>query len=78
MNSVKAAQSGAGDGVLGEFWIDQKNTAKAIRTAVVAGSDTAATALGHLCYFLLNHPKYLELLRREVNEVFPDGQEPSD
>lgn len=43
--------------------------------AVIAGSDTAATTLSHLWYFLLTQPKCLAALRQEVNEAFPHGME---
>ncbi|KAJ3551196.1 hypothetical protein NM688_g4850 [Phlebia brevispora] len=47
-------------------------------TAVVAGSDTAATALAHLCYFLVKHPECYQKLRKEINEYFPSGGEVFD
>lgn len=40
-------------------------------TAIIGGSDTASTALSHLCYFLLGHPHCMARLRAEVNEFFP-------
>jgi len=39
--------------------------------ALVAGSDTSATALSHTFYFLLRHPRCMERLRAEVVEAFP-------
>ncbi|KAI0093392.1 high nitrogen upregulated cytochrome P450 monooxygenase 1 [Irpex rosettiformis] len=42
-------------------------------TAIVAGSDTVATVLSHLWYFLVSHPTYFDRLRKEVDEVFPPG-----
>nr|BAL05112.1 cytochrome P450 [Phanerodontia chrysosporium] len=39
--------------------------------AIVAGSDTAATALTHLCYYLLTHPDSLKKLRQEIEEAYP-------
>ncbi|KAI0344596.1 high nitrogen upregulated cytochrome P450 monooxygenase 1 [Trametopsis cervina] len=44
--------------------------------AVIAGSDTAATALSHLWYFLLTQPKYLTRLRDEVDKAYPHGADP--
>lgn len=35
-------------------------------TAVIAGSDTTATALSQLWYFLVKNPHYYETLRQEV------------
>ena len=43
--------------------------------AIIAGGDTTATTLSHIFYFLLRHPTYLERLRREVDEVFPQGED---
>ena len=47
-------------------------------TAVLAGSDTAATALAHLCYFLTTRPECHKKLRKEINEYFPNSEEPFD
>jgi len=46
--------------------------------AVVAGSDTTATTLTALWYFLLQHPAKLDRLRNEVDLCFPPGGEPVD
>ncbi|KAF7789587.1 hypothetical protein EIP86_000533 [Pleurotus ostreatoroseus] len=56
------AASGAGDGLL----------------AIIAGSDTAATALTHIWYFLLRNPNCLFQLRKEIDETFPVGHETFD
>ena len=48
-------------------------------TAVVAGSDTTATALSSIFYFLLSHPACLSRLRAEIDKAFPPGvKEPTD
>ena len=46
--------------------------------AVIAGSDTTATVLTALFYYLLRHPAAYVRLREEVDATFPDGQEPLD
>ncbi|KAJ3554506.1 hypothetical protein NM688_g3073 [Phlebia brevispora] len=43
--------------------------------AIIAGSDTAATTLAHLWYFLLTNPLCFKLLRKEVDETFPHGED---
>ena len=43
--------------------------------AIIAGGDTTAITLSHLFYFFLRYPTYLERLRREVDEVFPQGED---
>ena len=45
--------------------------------AIVAGSDTVATALNHTLYFLLRHPQCMERLREEVISHFPGMTDPS-
>ena len=40
-----------------------------------AGSDTAATTLAHLWYFLLSNPRCFEQLRKEVDQTFPQGED---
>lgn len=55
-----------------------KHLAADAGTAVIAGSDTTATAASHLWYFLLRHPRCWEILAQEVETVFPDGEEPFD
>lgn len=47
--------------------------------AVVAGSDTTATTLTALWYFLLRHPKALARLEEEVDGAcFPDPRGEGD
>lgn len=38
---------------------------------MIAGSDTTSSSLTHILLLLVNHPEKLELLRKEVFEVFP-------
>ncbi|TFY51901.1 hypothetical protein EVJ58_g10318 [Rhodofomes roseus] len=48
-------------------------------TAIVAGSDTTATALSNIIYFLLLHPVCFSRLRDEIDEAFSPGtKEPTD
>lgn len=44
--------------------------------AIVAGSDTTSTTLSGVFFNLLTHPEYYERLRREVDDVFPPGEDP--
>ncbi|EAU87646.2 cytochrome P450 67 [Coprinopsis cinerea okayama7 len=44
--------------------------------AIVAGSDTIATALSNTFYFLLAHPEWLERVRNEVDSLCEDLQLP--
>ena len=46
--------------------------------AIVAGSDTSATALSHIIYFLLRHPNVQKRLYTEIETVFPDGSDTAD
>lgn len=46
--------------------------------AVIAGSDTTATTLTGLWYYLLGDPERFERLRNEVDTYFPPGEEPLD
>lgn len=39
--------------------------------AIIAGSDTSATALSNTFYFLLRHPRCMERLREEVESQYP-------
>ena len=36
--------------------------------AIVAGSDTSATVLSHIIYYLICNPEYQERLRHELDE----------
>ncbi|PSR81867.1 hypothetical protein PHLCEN_2v6239 [Hermanssonia centrifuga] len=44
--------------------------------AIIAGSDTSATTLSHLWYYLLSNSACFNQLRSEVDEVFPLGEDP--
>jgi len=44
--------------------------------AVVAGSDTTATAFTAMWYYLLLNPSKFERLRNEIDTYFPPGEEP--
>lgn len=46
--------------------------------AIIAGSDTSATALSHLFYFLLRSPECMERLQNEVDATFPDPDQLDD
>jgi len=46
--------------------------------AVIAGSDTTATTLTALLYYLLLEPAKFDRLRSEVDAYFPAGEEPLD
>jgi len=46
--------------------------------AIVAGSDTTATALANVCYFICRYPEYLVRLQAEIDQAFPEFQEPFD
>ena len=39
--------------------------------AIIAGSDTAATALSHALYFLVRQPLCMERLRKEIESEYP-------
>ncbi|KAI0093115.1 cytochrome P450 [Irpex rosettiformis] len=47
-------------------------------TAVIAGSDTVATALSHFWYLMMRYPKCCERLCEEVDRTFPHGELPYD
>lgn len=42
--------------------------------AIIAGSDTAATVLSGLFYYLLAQPKDYKRLQEEIDASFPPGQ----
>ena len=44
--------------------------------AIVAGSDTTATAVSHVLYFLARHPECMERLRKEVEDEYPGSTDP--
>ncbi|KAG6836962.1 hypothetical protein H0H93_000354 [Arthromyces matolae] len=44
--------------------------------AMIAGSDTTATALSNLFYFLLSYPRCLKRLREEIDRVYPSDESP--
>lgn len=44
--------------------------------AIIAGSDTTATMLSHLFYFMLRHPQCAERLRKELAATFPHDEDP--
>lgn len=41
--------------------------------AIIAGSDTSATALSHVFYFMLRNPDCMKRLQKEIDETFPDA-----
>lgn len=45
---------------------------------VIAGSDTTATALATLIYFLTRHPQQLHRLEDEIRGAFDDGSQMTD
>ncbi|KAI0313023.1 cytochrome P450, partial [Amylostereum chailletii] len=46
--------------------------------AIVAGSDTTATALSVLLFYLLRHREAYKRLQDEVDAAFPNGEEPTN
>ena len=46
--------------------------------SIIAGSDTSATALSHIFYFLFRRPECLQRLYAEVDEAFPQGEDTMD
>lgn len=46
--------------------------------AIIAGSDTTATMLSHLFYFMLRHPQCAEQLQKELVATFPHDEDPID
>ena len=46
--------------------------------AVVAGSDTTATAVSVLVYYLLHDSMAFNRLRAEIDQYFPPGDEPDN
>lgn len=49
------------------------------KVIVVAGSDTTATTLSGVFYYLMRYPEVMKRLRKELDEAFPPGEgEPFD
>ncbi|TCD67925.1 hypothetical protein EIP91_011789 [Steccherinum ochraceum] len=46
--------------------------------SVIAGSDTSATAMSHLFYFLLRNPACMERLQKEIDVTFHEDHELED
>ncbi|RDB27055.1 hypothetical protein Hypma_005050 [Hypsizygus marmoreus] len=46
--------------------------------AMIAGSDTTATGLCNLFYFLLSHPECYKRLKAEIDNVYPQGENALD
>jgi cytochrome P450 len=46
--------------------------------AVIAGSDTTATSLTAILYYLLLEPAKFDRLRSEIDAYFAPGEEPLD
>ncbi|KAJ7894467.1 cytochrome P450 [Mycena olivaceomarginata] len=46
--------------------------------AVVAASDTTASTLSSLVWFLLSHPEYYRRVQQELDSVIVDGDDPFD
>ncbi|KAK7037631.1 hypothetical protein VNI00_010847 [Paramarasmius palmivorus] len=46
--------------------------------AIVAGSDTTASAMSSLFWFLLSNPEWYKRLQKEVDEVYPEGDDALD
>ena len=48
------------------------------RLAIIAGSNTTSSVLTALLYYLLRNPATYERLQKEVDDAFPNGEEPLD
>ena len=46
--------------------------------AIIAGSDTSATALSHIFWFLIKNPDVKKRLQAEIDSTFPDGEDTAD
>ena len=46
--------------------------------AIIAGSDTTATALAATLFYILRHPTAYQRLKEEVAANFAEGEEPTD
>jgi cytochrome P450 len=47
-------------------------------TAIIAGSDSTASAIAFAWYYLLRHPEKYSRLRTEIDALFPDSEVPAD
>ena len=45
---------------------------------IIAGSDTTATALCNIFWFLMCHPSAYQRLQKEVDGAFPPGENAMD
>lgn len=57
-----------------EAYPPQSLVSETCKVAIVAGSDTTATTLSYLFYYLLANPEVLKRLRLELDEAFPVGE----
>jgi cytochrome P450 len=44
--------------------------------AIIAGSDTTSTVLSNIWFFMCQGPEYMKRLQAEIDETFPDFEEP--
>ena len=56
--------------------LDIKELASEGVLAVIAGSDTSASAMTFIIYFLLRHPECLAKARQEVDDLVATGLSP--
>lgn len=45
---------------------------------IIAGADTTAIVLSHMWYFMMRNPHCVDLLRKEIDETFPPGEDFTD
>lgn len=48
------------------------------RVAILAGADTTVSALAAFFYYLLLHPAEFNLVREEIDQVYPPGADATD
>ena len=46
--------------------------------AIVAGSDTTATTLANVFFYLMSNPEAYKRLQAEVDKYYPPGEDPLD